>query len=219
MSVKSKDYISESESDAEEVAYQPPRHYNPISAKEQLGSVTGKEIWLIKVPKGFPINKVNSLPILFTAQSIEEGPEPFIVEGSKENVAYQVNEEMLALEASDRKYVVLSRKSKGYRPIANAPITRFYNVCEKVLVPEINLETAIRPRHNVKKIPGLRMRHFPTGYDAADYSEAKPSESISHTTARDDDGKSTKKSKAEKKEKKEKKDKSIKKEKKEKKER
>lgn len=216
MPAKSNEYISESESDAEEVAYQPPRHFNPVSGKEKLGSVTGKEVWLIKVPKGFPINKVKSLPILFTAQSIKDGPKPFTIKDSKDDVSYQVNEELLALDASDRKYVVLSRKSKAYKPMSDAPITRFYNVSEKVLVPEINLGTAIKPRQNVKEIAGLRMRHFPTGYDANDYTEAKKTHSTSHTTARDDDGKSTKKSKSEKKEKKEKKDKSMKKEKKEK---
>lgn len=210
-------YDSESGSEYEHEQYQPPKHFEKATLPASSASVEGKEIWLIKTPKGFPISKLKTLPVSFTASKVSnEGIAKVDVEGHQ----FQVNEDLFASETA--KYTVLRKD------LINKRFDRFYTIREVVDLPAIDYNVAIKEREDVEKIPNLRMRHFPSGYSARDYDEAKVLESRLDEDGKvikkvkvemDKKDKKDKKDKREKKEKKDKKDKKDKKEKKEKKER
>ncbi|EMG49647.1 RPA34 DNA-directed RNA polymerase I subunit RPA34 [Candida maltosa Xu316] len=211
-SYKSSEYINDSDSDLSEEEikeYEPPRHFNKVSASKSSSSdfpsgLKDKEIWLIKTPRGFPIKELKKLPISFT----NDGNESFKVS----NLSYQVNEDLNAdVGDSNNKHTIFTQKKKSYKPVSGK-ISRFYSIHEVVQIPEINLDKVVVPRENVEKIKRLRMRHFPTGYGADDY-EFEDEEEEDDVDA----GKVLKKAKTDEKEPKEKKHKKDKKDKKEKK--
>ena len=232
VSYKSSEYVQDSDSDSDtDNQFEPPKNFHKVSNSASTpfpiaSTVSNKEIWLIKAPKGFPINDLKSLPVSFTSTSINNGPAPVKVKGQ----SFQINEELLVEDATEnRKYSILvnTKKNSSFIPLESQNIARFYNVRETVKIPKIDLEKVVIPRVDVEKVEDLRMRHFPTGYGAESYEEASVIPATTKRRAEGDDKETKrskteespkKKSKKEKKEKKEKKDKKDKKEKKEKKE-
>ncbi|CAN3372372.1 hypothetical protein DIURU_004170 [Diutina rugosa] len=197
MVIKSKEYVSDSDSENDE--FEPPKGFKP----QQFGAdfakaAKDKEIWLIKAPKGFDMNELKKLPVSFTATSLKKGPTPF----TQNDVTYTVNEELLTTENAPSKYTVLAGGKTGGLVSTSAKINRFYNIRETVSIPKIDFDAARVPRKDVEEVEGLRMRHFPTGYDANDFEEAKaPAQSESSKKRSADtteDAQSTKKSKKDK---------------------
>lgn len=220
MSFKSDKYIAESDSgsDTEDVPFQPPKHFSKVKPAPFAGSLEGKEIWLLKVPKNFPLHEVKVLPVSFTATTIAQGPKPFMAAGK----SFQVNEEAFSSDVENRKFAVLEADAKGkaFVPSLHA-VQRFYNIRETVAIPAIDVDAARVPRRDVEKVANLRMRHFPTGYGAEDYEEAQADaprvkRAKPEKANKEKSDKSEKSEKSEKKEKKEKKEKEKEKEKKEK---
>lgn len=177
---KSAEYVADSgsDSDAEENQFQLPKNFNKYTSQNKFPSeINNKEVWLIKVPKGFPIKKLSNLPVSFTSTSLENGPQKIKIDES----LYQVNEELLnSADVTNNKYKVLVNNGK-YIPFKSS-IERFYNIRESIDIPEINYDKVVKNRKNVKKVTNLRMRHFPTGYSAHDYDEAK----VQHEDDKDD---------------------------------
>lgn len=199
-------YDSESGSDFEDAAFEPPKHYNKVPLFTPKTDLANKEIWLIKAPKGFNVSQLKTLPVSFTSKKVSnDGLKSFKV-GEKE---FQMNEEHFSSDSA--KYSLI------HEDLLDKKIARYYTLRQVVKIPGINWDKAIKKRKDVPKEKNLKMRHFPTGYSANNFDEAKP---IAESRL-DEDGKVIKKFKVEpapeKKEKKEKKDKKEKKEKKEKK--
>lgn len=201
-------YDSESGSDYEDVAFEAPKGFKkvPLKAPDSLGD---KEIWLLKTPKGFPLDKLKTLPVSFTSRKVKnDGVKPVVVDNTK----YQVNEEHFS--SDNAKYAIVNKELRGKH------IDRYYTIREVVDIPKIDFEAVTVPRVDVEKAEGLKMRHFATGYGAKDFEEAQPIAEL----RLDEDGRVIKKARVEEKkadkkeEKKEKKDKKDKKDKKEKKE-
>lgn len=181
MVIKSKEYVSDSESENE---YEPPKGFKP----QQFGpgfveAAKDKEIWLIKAPKGFAMDELKKLPVSFTATSIKKGPTPF----TQNDVVYTVNEELLTTENAPSKYTVLAGRKNGGLVSTSAKVNRFYNIRETVSIPKIDFDAARVPRKDVEEVEGLRMRHFPTGYDADDFEEAKPPKQLESSKKRSAD--------------------------------
>ncbi|ODV76925.1 RNA polymerase I, subunit RPA34.5, partial [Suhomyces tanzawaensis NRRL Y-17324] len=160
---KSSEYVNESDSEVEDVEFQAPKHFSKISSGSNLDFSDEKEIWLIKAPKGFPIKNLKSLPVSFTATSISNGPETFKAEHNNKKGTYQINEELLSAQSENRKNAVFVRGKKTFK-VLKGEVSRFYNIRETILIPEIDIDKVVQPRKDVKKIKNLRMRHFPTGY-------------------------------------------------------
>lgn len=191
-------YDSESGSDYEDVQFEPPKGFTKVQlqAPKLMGD---KEVWLIKTPKGFPLEKLKTLPVSFTSTKVRnDGVRPLELDGTK----YQVNEELFS--ADNDKYAVVNEEFRG------KTIDRYYTVREIVDVPKIDHEAVTVPRKDVEKIEGLKMRHFATGYGARDFDEAQPIVEL----RLDDDGRVIKKAKVVAEEKEEEKEKKEKKEKK-----
>lgn len=214
---KSNEYVDDSGSESDgEIEFQPPKHFHKSKPASSVKIQNDKEIWLIKTPKGFPLKNLKTLPVSFTATSISNGPSRFNL--NQKN--FQVNEELLGTDTESSKYAVLTNENKKNFKIVGQDISRFYNIRESVDIPSIAMDEVVKPRKNIKEIKNLRMRHFPTGYGAEDFDEAKPQggDVNASDTDSEDDGKIVKKAKIEEKSKSDKKDKKEKKETKEKKE-
>jgi DNA-directed RNA polymerase I subunit RPA34 len=217
---KSSEYVNDSDSDSDAGEFQPPKNFSKIDKIDQFpGQLNNKEVWLIKVPKKFPVSKLSKLPVSFTSTSISNGPKSFELKHTK----YQVNEELLNVEDnSNTKYNILVNQGK-YKKL-QAPISRFYNISQSIQIPDIDYEKVVIARTDVDKVTNLRMRHFPTGYGANDYDEAqakeeeppKKKQKLGEEKTVEKKEKKDKKDKKDKKEKKDKKDKKDKKERKEK---
>lgn len=212
---KSDQYVYDSESglEYEDTGFEPPKHYEKLPIPATDVSVEDKEVWLIKTPKGFPISKLKKLPVSFTSYKVSNNGVPkFEVEG----LHFQVNEDHFSSETA--KYNILRKN------LMNRRFDRFYTIREVVELPEIDFDTVVKPREDVKKIEGLRMRHFPTGYSEKDYDgitllesridadgkvikKAKTSGSESTDVDKEKEKKKEKKEKKQNKEKKEKKEK------------
>lgn len=172
-------YESDSSSDYDYEKYSPPEHFEKIDIPATNTPLDNKEIWLIKIPKGFPISKLKTLPVSFTATKIDdEGVSKVELEGHK----FQVNEDHFSTNTA--KYTILRKD------LINKRFDRFFTLREVVDLPEIDMGSVMQPRKDVEKIEGLRMRHFPTGYSEKNFKEAKVSESLL-----DHDGRVFKKSK------------------------
>lgn len=178
--VKSEAVVNDSESgsDYEDLEFEAPSSHSKFTLPPLGTSLDKKEMWLIKTPKNFPLSKLKTLPVSFTAKRVSDSSvKPFSVDGHK----YQVNEEHFS--AASAKYTVFHEKNTSSQP------SRFLTIREVVEIPEIDFEKAIKPREDVPKEENLRMRHFPTGYGAPDFKEAQPG------ATQDADGKLTKKMK------------------------
>ncbi|KAI5965517.1 RPA34 [Candida theae] len=234
---KSSEYVDDSDLEGdEEQVFEPPKHYHKLShPSKSFPKAKDKEIWLIKTPKDFPLEKLKTLPIAFTKNRVAES---FDVGGS----SYQVEEELSSASSSssilpttdiNNKHTVFKAKHSSYKP-TDLKITRFYNIKEVVNIPQIDFDKARIPREDVPQLKRLRMRHYPTGYgekdfdisydDGSDLEEGKPSKRArvnnedestqQHSPAKHLKEKKEKKDKKDKNDKKDKKDKKAKKEKK-----
>lgn len=236
-SYKSSEYVHDSDSELsssgeEEIKeYVPPRNYNKFSSSSSNGkfpsSLKGKEVWLIKAPKGFPLKDLKTLSVA----KKNKGNESIKVN----KISYKIDEDFDIDNDSNNKHTLFASKKAGFKPI-DAKISRFYSIHEVVKIPSIDLDKVVVPRENVQKVKKLRMRHFPTGYGAKDYQidgaqeEESEDEDVSSgkvlkkarveskPQAEDEEDIKEKKTKKDKKEKKDKKDKTDKKDKKDKKE-
>ncbi|CCG20894.1 Rpa34 protein [Candida orthopsilosis Co 90-125] len=224
---KSSEYVDDSdlEEDQEQV-FEPPKHYHKLShPSKSLPKAKDKEIWLIKTPKDFPLEKLKTLPIAFTKNRVAE---PFDISGS----SYQVEEELNPAASSsiiptteiNNKHTIFKAKHNSYKP-TDLKISRFYNIKEVVNIPQIDFDKARAPREDVPQLKRLRMRHYPTGYGEKDFeitydgdSDVEEGKAIKKTKVEDEathkevhnDSKHNKEKK-EKKDKKEKKEKKSKK--------
>ena len=232
---KSSEYVDDSDlEDIEEQVFEPPKHYHKLShPSKSLPKAKDKEIWLIKTPKDFPLEKLKTLPIAFTKNRVAE---PFDIVGS----TYQVEEELSSTSAStiipsteiNNKHTIFKAKHDSFRP-TDLKISRFYNIKEVVNIPQIDFDKSRIPREDVPQLKRLRMRHFPTGYGEKDFkvtyddddSDVEEGKAVKRTRkeepAFDEPHKekhSSSKHQKENKDKKEKNEKKVKKEKKEKKE-
>ncbi|RCK63656.1 DNA-directed RNA polymerase I subunit RPA34 [Candida viswanathii] len=226
-SYKSTEYVHDSDlsssEDEEEIKeFTPPRNFNKFSSSSSSGkfpsSLKGKEVWLIKTPKGFPLKDLKTLSLA----KKNKGNEAIKVN----KVSYKVDEDFDIDNDSNNKHTIFASKKSGFKPI-DAKISRFYSIHEVVKIPKIDLDKVVVPRANVQKIKKLRMRHFPTGYGAKDYQfdDEEEEDDVSagkvlkkaKVESKQDEEIEEVKEKKPKKEKKEKKDKKDKKDKKEKK--
>lgn len=156
-------YDSESGSEYDDVAYEKPKHFAKYELPPHKSSMKGKEMWLIKTPRGFPLSQLKTLPVSFASKKISnDGVKTFDLNDAK----YQANEDSFASDAA--KYVIIDHEK------VHREISRFYTIREVVAVPEINYEKEVKPREDVQKLTGLKMRHFATGYSAKDFTEAQP---------------------------------------------
>ena len=168
---KSSEYVDDSDlEDIEEQVFEPPKHYHKLShPSKSLPKAKDKEIWLIKTPKDFPLEKLKTLPIAFTKNRVAE---PFDIVGS----TYQVEEELSSTSAStiipsteiNNKHTIFKAKHDSFRP-TDLKISRFYNIKEVVNIPQIDFDKSRIPREDVPQLKRLRMRHFPTGYGEKDF--------------------------------------------------
>ncbi|KAG5421285.1 RPA34 [Candida metapsilosis] len=229
---KSSEYVDDSDLEEDQVQpFEPPKHYHKLShSSKSLPKTKDKEIWLIKTPKNFPLEKLKTLPIAFTKNRVAES---FEVSGS----SYQVEEELSPASSSsiiptteiNNKHTIFKAKHNSFKP-TDLKISRFYNIKEVVNIPQIDFDKARVPRENVAQLKRLRMRHYPTGYSEKDFDitydddfdeeagksikkvkvdevqEQKHSESKHHKEKKEKKDKKDKKDKKEKKEKKSKKD-------------
>ena len=212
-------YDSESGSEYEDKAFEPPKHFRKIAIPTPQTTAQNKEIWLIKTPRGFPVSELKTLPVSFTATKVKnDGVKPFKVQNSD----FQVNEEHFSADTA--KYHIVNNE------LLNKKIDRFFTIREVVRVPEINYDVMVEPRKDVEKATDLRMRHFATGYAAKDFKEAHPipeprldadgkvvkraKVAIENSEQKEDEESKDKKEKKEKKDKKDKKEKKDKKDKK-----
>ena len=221
---KSDKYVNDSGSDleGEEETYVAPKNYHKYDLRSKFEPRDNREIWLIKTPKGFPIEKLQTLPVSFGLTS-KNGLNTSAATFKVENRSFQLYEESFAAESEAHKYSILGHKGENQLEPVEKTIDRFYNISEKIAIPDINYEKVVIPRKDVEKIDGLVMKHYPTGYGASDFEEARaPKRTASHSEngthkKRKTESESGEKEKKEKKDKKEKKEMKEKKEKKEKK--
>ncbi|VEU21503.1 DEKNAAC102604 [Brettanomyces naardenensis] len=175
----------------ESVDYEPPRSYVEVTGMKKVKELSSDyfkkhpklQLWLIKVPVGLDVTKIQSIPV----SSIGE-QEPFEVDGK----TYNVGEDLTAItdeDVNDQKYSVLTPATdSALKAESNLKISRFFNVSERVTIPEINWEKVIVPKEKVKQQKNLRMRHFPTGYYIKDYTEASEPTIPRKRKAEDEDG-------------------------------
>lgn len=185
----SKDYVTDSESDEEQVFTVPKNYQKVVPTKLP----TNKEIWLIKAPKGFNFDKLSKMPLSFNpmeeSNPLEQNGKTFVIQ-----------EDLTDLVSEGAKFKVIG---DGMRDIK-----RFYNVREKVKIPSINYDKVVKPRKDVRKVNGLQKQHFATGYGRAtgdETSDVEVDEDVDMDTTPVKKEKKDKKDKKEKKEKKEKK--------------
>lgn len=167
---KSEEFISDSDSgeEIEDHAFEAPKGYEKVALKSPKTQIKDKEIWLIKKPKGFPLEKLKSLPVSFTANKINssKAAEPVEVDGHK----FQVNEDHFVSD-NNAKYTLLNDSLK------DSKIDRYYTIREVIDIPNIDFNKVHEARSDIPQIEGLRMRHFATGYGAKDFPEAQANES------------------------------------------
>lgn len=195
------------------ITFKAPRKYSKINDKLQKPQIIHKDskIWLFKFPKDMDLTKLKSIPLK------EES------EFSISDKLYSIHEESTNNNSLKQKFkILLPEESNLKNDNKNIKISRFFDISEKVVIPEINYSKVVIPRVDVEKEEDLRMRHFPTGYYIKDFEEAKEpvipgsqskkrSRDANSDEAKDDSKESKKKSKKDKKEKKEKKEKKDKK--------
>ncbi|GMG19878.1 unnamed protein product [Ambrosiozyma monospora] len=171
-----------SSSDEEEYVYEPPRHFNLVTKGKPLDQLKKKhfgkkELWLIKVPKDLDVKHLKNLPVNLHIQQSTT----FDLDGK----SYKVHEEITpasttadSKESSERYALITPEKSRPgiSKKLEHLKFSRFYNVSENVVIPEINYGKVVTQRQDVEKEEGLRMRHFPTGYYKKDYKEAEVQE-------------------------------------------
>lgn len=197
MLFKSDKYVQSDSSESEdEYEYAPPRHFKPHHSKGGISKnqVGDKQIWLIKHPKDFKF-KVKKLPINFKS---------FKSQIEIEKKTYEIVEQLEKNDQDDyNKFQIFSGKDSKYTP-TNLKINKMYNINEKVQIPNINMEKVKIDRDDVPKVSNLKMRHFPTGYDGADFGETVSSASELEPKKKDKKEKKEKKGKKDKKDKKKK---------------
>lgn len=157
----------------------------------------GKEIWLIKHPRGLDLSKVEKLPISADASG----------EFDADLRHYQVFQDDLNDKTNLNARLSLLEKSKThYKVRQNLNIKGFYSIQEKVQIPQIDYSKVTKQRKDVPKEKHLRLRHVPTGYGLKDFPQEEPSSKRSKKDKRDNvGGTPSKKAKKEKKEKRDKK--------------
>ncbi|KAI3404065.2 RPA34 [Candida oxycetoniae] len=174
-SYKSKEYVDDSdleEPSSPEPSFEPPKHYHRVTKSTGLPKIKDKELWLIRTPKGFPIDKLKCLPIELAKNKKADS---FEINGS----SFEINEELSFVDSKhlatstkevngNNKHAVFTAEKGRFIP-TDHKFNRFYNIREVVDVPHIDFEKATVSRNNVPKIKKLRMRHFPTGYGQNDY--------------------------------------------------
>ncbi|KAH3685875.1 hypothetical protein WICPIJ_003164 [Wickerhamomyces pijperi] len=205
---------SDTDSENESVEYAPPKGYHQVKKFKKLtstGASDKKEIWLIKVPKGFKFDELKKLPISFNplepSHSFKNNNKKFVI---SEDLTTNLN---LAGPSTDSKYKILASDKNGSETLKmkkDLKISRFYNVSEKVEIPQIVHENVFKAREDVPVIKGLKPQHFATGYYATELDVTSDLEEDSQPPKKKVKVDQT----TEKKEKKEKKDKKDKKEKK-----
>lgn len=167
--------MDSSEEEVEETVYEAPASYEKVEGIKpikELGDEYRKkhpklQFWLMKVPKGIKFNEIKTLPV-----SSLGDPEQFEVDGK----SYSITEDLTSINDNNKdeqKYIALQSKSDDtYEVNSGLHISRFFNVCEDVTVPSIDLAKVKVAKEKVRPREGLRMRHFPTGYDIKDFKEA-----------------------------------------------
>ncbi|GMM27695.1 DNA-directed RNA polymerase I subunit [Martiniozyma asiatica (nom. inval.)] len=207
----------EAQKNAVKSAISLPKGYKPMNGKLSseistlLKSVKSedKELVLIKIPKGFDFTQLKN-------QKLDlDLPENETISTKSGNFSI--------VEEPDRpssKFNVLtpSKENAGEFKTLKINVEKIYSLYPKVTIPSINYENERVPRKDVETVDGLRMRHFPTGYDIEDFKEAsmweipgKNSDNLKRKSLEEGDEDSAKKHKKSKKDKKEKKDKKKKK--------
>lgn len=180
MSGLSREYVSDSdvENEEESVAFTPPSDYKKCKHLKKFHKKKAEEqLWLIKLPANLDISKLKTLPIDFRGDKSSDAV--ITVEGENSERHYNINEDVTQQEDHDNSNLSLlipddSRDSlciSGDKEQSLA-FDRVFTVSEVASIPGIDYEKLRIPRSNVVKVEGLKMRHFPTGYDAKDYEEA-----------------------------------------------
>ncbi|CDK25675.1 unnamed protein product [Kuraishia capsulata CBS 1993] len=214
----SSEYVdgSDSDSEVEVPEYAPPAGYKKFDPPAiDTSKFKQKELWLIKCPKGLDLSKLKKLPVSFqigATTDLKVGNSTFnLTEDTyQEDIAAQSEKS----DSSKHCLLVNGKTTSGMKP-SELTIQKYYTISEKVKIPSIDYEKAIVAREDVPKEENLRMRHFPTGYGANDYNEAKaipadspvkrPNRSEDHMDVDETPKKKSKKEKKDKKEKKERK--------------
>lgn len=171
MSGLSKEYVSDSEfEDNEEVdqVFRAPSNYKKCKHLKKFNKKPEEQIWLIKLPASLDVSKLKSLPVDFDAK----GHGSSLVALDEGNKKYSITEED-GLDNSNLTVLVPDESRESLR-VSNSKgetvsLDRVFTVSEVAAIPGIDFDKLRVPRSNVVKVEGLKMRHFPTGYDANDY--------------------------------------------------
>lgn len=179
MSRLSREYVSESDVENEEeyVAFTAPSDYKKCKHLKKFHKKAEEQLWLIKLPSNLDISKLKTLPIDYSGD--KSGDAVITVEGENTKMHYNISENVTQQEHQDNSNLSLlipddSRDSLYISDDKNQSLTfdRVFTVSEVASIPGIDYEKLRVPRSNVVKVEGLKMRHFPTGYDAKDYEGA-----------------------------------------------
>lgn len=168
----SKEYISESDSENDSGSeptvevFVPPENYKKCSHLKSFTKVKNlkqKEIWLIKLPKSLDISKLDKLPVDFTGAA-----ETSITQGKKTfSLREEIQQEESDAKASSSELALLTPVDKtklGINPSGRNSFDKIFTISESAQIPKIDISKVKIDREDVKKIKGLKTRHFATGY-------------------------------------------------------
>lgn len=189
--------ISDLESDVDsDYEFEAPKSFKKIEKFNKItelskDSLTNKELWLIKLPSDFNIEKLNKLPVSSNIGSItnfnikdqeysleEDITAQSAAASSVNDSNKNKNKDTTATTTNNNnnnnndKYSIFISKKNQLKINPNLKFSRFYTISEKIKIPEINYNKVVIQRKDVEKEENLRMRHFPTGYDIDDFEEA-----------------------------------------------
>ncbi|CAI4044409.1 hypothetical protein SUVZ_10G0560 [Saccharomyces uvarum] len=224
MSKLSKDYVSDSDSEDEVISnefsipngFKKCKHLKnfPIDSDNKK-KPKQQQVWLIKFPSNVDISKLKSLPIDFessTTMSVDNHEYNIMENANIESLLTQGNQSNMSLlvPSEDKESLKIATTGKDSTPLQ---FDKLFSISENSKVPAIDYKKVRVPRKDIPKVEGLKLEHFATGYDAADFGvienvvtkeHKKESKKRSHHDE-EGDSKDKKKKKKEKKEKKDKK--------------
>lgn len=181
----SREYVSDSdgESDAEvEQVFRAPSDYKKCRHLKKFHKKPNEEVWLIKVPAGLDIGSLKSLPVDLDSRGDDRSGSSVVTFDANAK-KYSLEEQngldysnlSLLVPDESRESLRLERgtegkgNSKSKKESTSVALERIFTVSEVASIPNIDFSKLRVPHADVVKVEGLKMRHFPTGYDAKDY--------------------------------------------------